>query len=258
LGIQGNDSAKEAEYREALRLRPDSPEALVNIGNILLGRGQYVEAEAQCRQALRLHPDFPEAYVARIILGRILQRMGRLAEAEAECREALRLRPDFPDAHGTMGTILTEEKKPAEAEAEYRDALRLRPDYSEAHVNLGILLAGQGKHAEAARHIAEAFAANPKLANNLGNPIRCGAARYAALAGCGQGDGAKLADAERARLRRQALDWLRADLSAWDEFLVRQPEQARARAQQTLRHWQQDADFAGLRGASSGFSHCYF
>ena len=49
-------------------------------------------------------------------------------------------------------------------------------------------------------------------------------------------------------MRRQALDWLRADLTAWDKFLKKDPERACPAVQQTLRHWQQDADFAGVRG----------
>jgi hypothetical protein len=40
------------------------------------------------------------------------------------------------------------------------------------------------------------------------------AARCAALAGCGRGaDGANLSEAERAPWRKQARDWLRADLA---------------------------------------------
>ena len=101
----------------------------------------------------------------------------------------------------------------------------------------------------AARFYAEAFAAKPKLADVLEVSNRYNAACAAALAGCGQGqDAAALDDAERARLRRQALDWLRADLAAWGQLLQKQPEQAPARVQQTLRDWQQDQDFAGVRG----------
>jgi hypothetical protein len=37
----------------------------------------------------------------------------------------------------------------------------------------------------------------------------------AALAGCGQGADCALAEAERAPLRAQALEWLRAELAVW-------------------------------------------
>ncbi len=65
----------------------------------------------------------------------------------------------------------------------------------------------------------------------------------------GQGrDAVPLDEGQRARLRRKALDWLRADLTARKQLLEKQPEQARAAVQKTLQHWQQDADFAGVRG----------
>src|SRR5205823_10023601 len=96
----------------------------------------------------------------------------------------------------------------------------------------------------AAHFYAEAFTAHPKLADDLRFPNRYNAACSAALAGCGQGkDAAGIDDAKRARLRRQALDWLRADLAAWCQLLEKQPDQTRARVQ-WLRRWQQDADFA--------------
>src|SRR5262249_54943508 len=67
----------------------------------------------------------------------------------------------------------------------------------------------------AARLRAAAFAADPKLADDLKAGYRYDAACEAALAAAGQGKDATQLDAkERARLRKQALDWLRADLTA--------------------------------------------
>ena len=51
-----------------------------------------------------------------------------------------------------------------------------------------------------------------------------------------------------ARLRRQALEWLRADLAAWGRRLEKDPKQTRLPIQQELRRWQEDIDFAGVRG----------
>jgi hypothetical protein len=61
-------------------------------------------------------------------------------------------------------------------------------------------------------------------------------------------DAAKLPGQERARLRRQALDWLRAELDGWARLLDKQPDKARPAVTQALRHWQQDPDLAGVRG----------
>jgi serine/threonine-protein kinase len=98
----------------------------------------------------------------------------------------------------------------------------------------------QGRHRAAAHLYADAFAADPRLADDLPAGRRCGAARCAALAGQGK-DVQKLDDQECARLRRQALDWLRADLAA------RAQATDHAQVQKTLKRWQQDADLAGVR-----------
>jgi serine/threonine-protein kinase len=127
----------------------------------------------------------------------------------------------------------------------------------------------EGRYGAAARLYADAFAADPRLADDLtrerlgqtrapehpADPIevfnaacRYHAARFAALAGCGLGrDGAKLNDAERTRWRRQAREWLRADLAAWAKMLDGDSQVARDLAKRMLKHWQVDPDLAGLR-----------
>src|SRR5439155_3327746 len=103
------------------------------------------------------------------------------------------------------------------------------------------------RYAAAARLHAEAFAAEPKLIGDQPSDLRYNAACAAALAGCGQGEDTKSLDKkERGRLRRQALDWLRADLAACRRLLEKEP--AKARMVQQMRQWQTDPDFVGVRG----------
>ncbi len=72
------------------------------------------------------------------------------------------------------------------------------------------------------------------------------------MAAAGQGqDAAKLDDKERARLRRQALDWLRADLVLWSKQVENAKPNALAVARQTLRHWQEDTDLTSLRDTTA-------
>jgi hypothetical protein len=44
------------------------------------------------------------------------------------------------------------------------------------------------------------------------------------------------------------LDWLRADLDAWRRLLDKEPDKTRPEVTQRTRHWQQNPDFAGVRG----------
>ena len=127
----------------------------------------------------------------------------------------------------------------------------------------------QGRYHAAARLYAEAFTADPDLADNLTTECRYRsteeepfyervesvntearylAARCAALAGCGLGrDGAGLSPAERARWRKQARAWLRADLALWGKTLDSGSEQDLGLARRMLTHWQVEPDLAGIR-----------
>src|SRR5262249_11262393 len=79
---------------------------------------------------------------------------------------------------------------------------------------------------------------------------RYSAACAAALAAADQGkDEPRPDDAARAKLRGQALDWLKAELTSWAKMLDAGNPQTRPIVQQTLVHWTADADLAGVRDA---------
>jgi serine/threonine-protein kinase len=106
----------------------------------------------------------------------------------------------------------------------------------------------RGLHAAAARLYAAAFAAAPRLADDLGGRSRYYAARAAAQAGCGRGtDAAGVEPTERARWRRQAREWLRADLAARVRVLDRNPAAARGDVRKALTDWRADPDLACVR-----------
>jgi len=78
------------------------------------------------------------------------------------------------------------------------------------------------------------------------------AARCAALAGCGLGkDGATLGDSERTWWRKQAREWLRADVAVWSRTLDRGCRAACDVVTKLLTRWQGDSDLAGLRDPSA-------
>jgi serine/threonine-protein kinase len=96
------------------------------------------------------------------------------------------------------------------------------------------------------------FSVRPELLGDLQSRYRYNAACSAALAGCHQGeDATKLSESECARLRKQALDWLRADLAAWAKQVEGGKALDRTWMQQVLRHWQKDTDFDGVRDVAA-------
>jgi hypothetical protein len=90
------------------------------------------------------------------------------------------------------------------------------------------------------------------LAEDLSTGNRYNAARAACLSAAGQGkDSAKLDDKVRAHWRQQAVAWLSGDLALWAKQLAGAKLQARATVQQTLSHWQKDANLAVIREAAA-------
>src|SRR5262249_44921866 len=102
----------------------------------------------------------------------------------------------------------------------------------------------------APRPSADAFAADPRLAQDPGTGHRFRAACAAAQAGCDRGaDATDLGEPDRRRWREQARQWLREDLAVWEQALGG-PAAGRLRAAQTLIPWRADPDLAGLRAPS--------
>jgi hypothetical protein len=106
-------------------------------------------------------------------------------------------------------------------------------------------------YATAAAWYIEAFAMDPMVVKDL-DFNRVNAASAAALAGTGRGrDAGKLKEDELARLRKQALDWLRADLALHAKLLQGDQPQDRALVQEQLKNWQSDGDLACIRDSGA-------
>ncbi len=106
----------------------------------------------------------------------------------------------------------------------------------------------QKKFAAATRLWAEALETDPKLGDDRRTLYRYNAARAAVLAAAGQGkDEPPLDDAGQAKLRRQALDWLKSELTAWTTLRESGAPQGRLTIALALSDWQQEPDLAGIR-----------
>jgi tetratricopeptide (TPR) repeat protein len=265
-------------YRKAIELDPKWAPARHGLGIALYDTRRLDDAIEAIQEAIKLDPRLPGAHYS---LGLALRARGRLDEAITAYRKAIALQPDDAQAHCNLGHALRDQGHfRAALQALHRghqlgmrnprwrypsaDWVRQCQRLLELDARLPALLRGddrpasaaerldlarlcgqyQQRYAAAARFYAEAFADQPRLADDLDSNCRYNAACAAALAAAGRGrDAAALGGQERARLRRQARDWLRADLAAWTKGV----EKARPVVQRTLTHWQQDPDLAGLR-----------
>jgi Flp pilus assembly protein TadD/serine/threonine protein kinase len=282
LGVALADQKKlgeaEAAFRKAIQLQPDFANAYNNLGVALRNQKKLPEAEAAFRKAIQLQPDDAGAYSN---LGNALREQKKLPEAEAAYRKAIELKPDFALAYHNLGIALRDRKKLQGAEAAFRKADMLLPGHPiiqsalrqtqrwlELDKRLPAILGGKEQprslqeqiefasfcaeykrlHIAAFSLYSAAFAADPKLANDLRWQHRYNAACAAALAAAGQGDDATgLGVEEWAWLQQHALDWLRADLAVYAKLVAKGDKQARQFVQEQLAHWQQDADLIAVR-----------
>jgi tetratricopeptide (TPR) repeat protein len=191
--------------------------------------------------------------VARLVLAMALHRDGQSAEARNTLAAAI-LSYDWRETQARDHNAWICHLLRREAEAlilpnlrAFLDGRRRPQDNDERLALLGVCQF-TNRTGAAARLYFDAFAADAHLTEDLHSGHRYHAARAAALAGCGLGvDGATLDEAERKRWRRQARDWLRADLAAWATTLDSGSPAARAPVAEIVAHWQADPDLAGLR-----------
>jgi tetratricopeptide (TPR) repeat protein len=155
LLARGNPVEAEAFYREALQFSPDVAESLNNIGIALATQRKLAEAIQCFDQALRLKPGYAEAHYN---LGIALASQGKWAEATQHYERALQLKPGYEEPRYNLGVALAAQGKLAEAIKLFERVLQLKPGFAEAHYNLGAALASQGKTAEAIQHFQRALA----------------------------------------------------------------------------------------------------
>ncbi len=264
----------------AARIRPDVFGTRANLGFAYMDAGRIEEAIEELREAVRLGPDYAQA---QFYLGNLLMSSRDIPGSLPHLREAARLWPHEAEFRLRYGVALVESGQNAEALGEIKAAHEIgskrpgwgykTPEMIAACEKLVALEARipaiqQGKDAPkdlaerltlakmcydkaffamATRLYAEAMAEEPKLVADPQSGLPYNAACSAAMASTGKGKDDPSPDlAAREKLRRQAIDWLAADLPAWQERI----DAARGDWPifvPILAHWREDADLLSLR-----------
>jgi len=243
---KGKVDAAIACYRDAVAADPKYAWAHYNLGHALYRKGDFPGAIAAYQNAVAFNPGHAEAHCN---LGHTLRVEGRFVEALAELKKGHELGSkrqgwSYPsdrwvadcvhlaDLDGRLPAILKGEVKAKDWNEQF------------AFANLCSL---KRLHAAAARLYQEGLRANPQLTGFL-----YPGASAAALAGGGQGkDAAKLGEMERARWRKQALEWLRVELVPYQKKLKTYTAQGLAAAHAVLQQRRQSPALAGVREAAA-------
>jgi eukaryotic-like serine/threonine-protein kinase len=172
LWANGEPEEAASAYREAIRLHPDYPPALFNLGQ--LQRDKDPDEAIDCYE--KLLRAWPESIWGWGCLGAALERKYQSVEAAvAACREATRHDENEASASLRLAAALSHKGRrclqdnslPA-AVAAFEEAITLVPAYPWSHYDLGTALYRQGKVSEAVASCEKALDLDP---NHIGERI---------------------------------------------------------------------------------------
>jgi tetratricopeptide (TPR) repeat protein len=142
-----------AAYREAILRDPRLDRARLNLAIALSQSDRPAEALAEFEQAARVLPDSPDLHYH---WGNAYSKTNKPADAIAAYRRAIALNPTYADAHYNLGNTLAKAGELDRAADAYRTALSTNPNLAEAHGNLGLVLLQQGDRAAARQALTQA------------------------------------------------------------------------------------------------------
>jgi len=158
INALGKNQFEQAEtaFLKLLKLSPDNPSALVNLGLTEFRLGREEEARDYLKRAVRKQPD---AALAWMMLGVIAMNESEPQEATADLAQAVYLNPKSPQAHNYYAVNLAKRGWYDAAEDELRTVIQLAPDFAEAHFNLALIYFQQNPPAVelARRHYQKAL-----------------------------------------------------------------------------------------------------
>ncbi|XP_053574781.1 protein O-mannosyl-transferase TMTC1 [Bombina bombina] len=165
--LTSNTTAAEEYYRRALNISPQHSRALFNLGNLLRTLGRDDEAEILLKESLSHGPYFADAYSS---LGSLLTDQKRHKEAEEIYQDGIKNCADSSDLQNNYGVFLVDVGSPQKAVTHYLHALKLRPDHHVAMLNLGRLHRSIGQNVEAERWYKKALqiSRDPDVISPLG------------------------------------------------------------------------------------------
>jgi Flp pilus assembly protein TadD len=173
-------SRSAAKYlKEAIRLKPDYPEALEGLAKLNSQQGNYGGAAADLGKLMKLQPknkELPDrvsdAYNQQ---GIALLQEGNFKDAEKAFKEAAKGDPKTTGPLTNLGVAYFQAGRTEEAAKAFQEAVSRDPNNAEAHFNLGLVFVASGNMKAAYAESLTLWNLNPELAgrlNGLSRPPR--------------------------------------------------------------------------------------
>jgi tetratricopeptide (TPR) repeat protein len=125
----GNTSRAEAEWRDAVRLRPDIVEVYRALAGVAIHRGDPGELAKDADQIIALQPAAPDGYLLRAVAD--IDRK-QYATADEYIRRSLEKEPNNTAAYVQLGNLRFAQNKYPEAQKAYQQGLDQDPNSTDA------------------------------------------------------------------------------------------------------------------------------
>ncbi|HXT22210.1 MAG TPA: tetratricopeptide repeat protein, partial [Thermoanaerobaculia bacterium] len=152
----------ETVFRRMIAVTRDNHFGHLNLANELSDENRLPEAIAEYREAIRLRPDIALAWSA---LGGALRRQGETAAARAALERALRQDPDLPAAHFQLAILHEEQGALGPAVGHLALVITLEPRHAAAWQGLAAILARPGAARQALPYVTAVARSHPESAD---------------------------------------------------------------------------------------------
>lgn len=163
----------EKEFRRALEMKPDFPEALNNLGAVYLARKRFADAVPPLEKAAR-DPLYTSRILAQSNLGWALYKLGQTEKGVAEIRGALAVAPRYCRGWQQLGIIYSEQGRLDDASSAFGRYIEVCPDVPDAYLQAGKVLVRQSKAVQA----RAAFEHCAVARNEKDKPVAAECAKY--------------------------------------------------------------------------------
>ena len=150
-----------AQFKTAIRLRPDDERARVALADVLVAAGKLTDAEQAFKEAIRAVPGSGQAHYN---LGRLYDVQQKWSEAAQMFQTAVNLNPMVGQdhLHQTIARLYLSLPDVGRAIDAAEKRIDVNPNNADAHRALGDLYLQQGRHEEALTELGAALLINPQ------------------------------------------------------------------------------------------------
>ena len=154
----------EREYKQLLKLKPDSASVYYNLAVLYSGQKRYKEAVKEYEESLKLNP---RMVIAHNNLGIVYALMNNYERAEEKFKEAAQVDPENSRVYLNLGNLYYfKQNNQVKAKAAYEKALKRNPNLKSARKHLQTIIAAQESAKKAEQNFEDSLLKEPETVDS--------------------------------------------------------------------------------------------